>query len=99
MSIREGLQTDNPVSLMLLDVMAEALSNGVTRPLCLPIFLRVLSSSKVVLRPQHGADSDRAFRDEPPSAIGEHYLQGAVRKHPLAEDCAGDSRGRGSPEG
>lgn len=58
--------------------MAETFYDGLTKLLCLLIHLGMVSSCKVVLRPQHGADSVQELRDELPFANGERILRGDI---------------------
>lgn len=97
-TIREGLKKDIPVSVILLDKVGQALYDGLTKPLGQSIVPGVASSLRVVVGPQHGADSVKGLGDELSSVIGEPIRWGTVRIHLVVEESVGDSGAHGSLE-
>lgn len=53
----KGLEMDLPISLMLVEIIAEMFYSRFTKLLGLPILLGVEGSCTIALKPQHGADS------------------------------------------
>lgn len=51
-----------------------------------------------MINPQNGADSVKKLADELISVISEQSRRRAVRVHPMVQERAGDSGGRGGPE-
>lgn len=98
MSTRERLEVDTRGSLMLLHIVAEISYGCLTRPLGLPVRLRVVVIRKVVLSPQHGADGVEEPRHELPFLMGEHIRRGDVHLHSIVQERIGNNVGRDSQE-
>lgn len=82
------------IPLVHLDVLAEAVYNGLLIPLGLLTRLGMVGILKVALNHQQGADSVKKLDDEPPSVIGEHIRRGVVRMYPMVQKRVDASCGR-----
>lgn len=94
-----GLETGVPFSLMLLEVVVEAIYDGLTKRLGLLALLRKVSTGRVVSSPQHGAASIKELGEKLPHVISEQISQSAGRVYPVVQDRVGDNGGSVGLEG
>lgn len=85
-SIREKLEIDLQISVLLLDKVDETLFDGLITALGLRIGLQVVSSREVRVRIQYSAESVKKPGNELPSIISERLRPGAVRLHPVVKE-------------
>lgn len=84
---------DDLISLVDLTVVAQGFCEGITRPLGLPIRLKLKRSRKLMLSPHHDGDSVIKLGDELPSAIGKHTRRCTVHVHSVFRELVGDNGG------